>query len=450
MADAPTKEAEAAQALFCSLADFVGVNNIRKVFTSGPTGTINGSYQQFIRKTFEYPINATGQELIDKAFERVKTPGVSKDLIFNLLKNKAGWYKSSVLTALKLSEDIDTINKKYTYLTEINWQDFYYVRGGAGGKTAMDDIDDLFKIANRNDKEFGDINKWSPADIYFISDAGKTEIKSKKKSVYSTVANKSAFGLVQLNQFVDGLVISGHLLPLSLKKVVGEEAHLFNYNFIRSKEEGELATIKYESVDSQGTKKVSAPSTYSNNLKKKKTTTRDLKIFFESDGKSGGNIKIRHTPGHAKFGVNKGIKVEIEKKGAGGRLGQFVGLPIMLKLLKNKNGKSVAPGFEKIIDSFKWKAYEDAVATLNEQYGVKSTSSRSMLTRKRYEDYREDLVNLSGLYVDDALYPAVGAWFENDLKDKKSKGKSANKVLEKWIEYASSRSPSSGMFVIAK
>ena len=73
-----------------------------------------------------------------------------------------------------------------------------------------------------------------------------------------------------------------------------------------------------------------------------------------------------------------------------------------------------------------------------------------MLTKKGYEDYREDLVNLSGQYVDDALYPAMSAWFQNDFKDTKSKGKSANKVLEKWIEYASSRSPSSGMFVIAK
>ena len=66
MADAPTKEAEAAQALFCSLADFVGVNNIRKVFTSGPTGTINGSYEQFIRKTFGYQLMQPVKSLLIK------------------------------------------------------------------------------------------------------------------------------------------------------------------------------------------------------------------------------------------------------------------------------------------------------------------------------------------------------------------------------------------------
>ena len=40
----------------------------------------------------------------------------------------------------------------------------------------MDNIDTLFKYANKNDKKFGDINKWSPADIYFVSDAAKEEV----------------------------------------------------------------------------------------------------------------------------------------------------------------------------------------------------------------------------------------------------------------------------------
>ena len=33
----------------------------------------------------------------------------------------------------------------------------------------MEDIEKLFTIANKQDKLFGDVNKWSPADIYFAS-----------------------------------------------------------------------------------------------------------------------------------------------------------------------------------------------------------------------------------------------------------------------------------------
>ena len=81
---------------------------------------------------------------------------------------------SSVLIAVKLLDDIKKINSKFGKIQDAGWQDFFYVRGATGGKTTMNNIDILFKYANKNDKKFGDINKWSPADIYFVSKNAKS------------------------------------------------------------------------------------------------------------------------------------------------------------------------------------------------------------------------------------------------------------------------------------
>ena len=92
-----------------------------------------------------------------------------------------------------------------------------------GDKSVVQKITDLYNIANRNTNYnqkimkisgFGDINKWSPADIYYASKKVNTDIVK-----HLTEANKDkSYSFDKLNLFISKLIGSGDLLPLSLKK----------------------------------------------------------------------------------------------------------------------------------------------------------------------------------------------------------------------------------------
>ena len=85
----------------------------------------------------------------------------------------------------------------------------------------MENIGELYKRANETQKNlitegskgivFSNINKWSPADIYFASPAAKKqisdEVQSRKKMTFSI-----------LNRMISKMITEGQLLPLSLKK----------------------------------------------------------------------------------------------------------------------------------------------------------------------------------------------------------------------------------------
>ena len=53
------------------------------------------------------------------------------------------------------------------------------------------------------------------------------------------------YTFLQLNKLCNGLIKSGELLPLSLKKVENREPHIVKYNFNRSQEEKNLAEMVY-------------------------------------------------------------------------------------------------------------------------------------------------------------------------------------------------------------
>ena len=160
MADSP-KEGEAAQALFCAIADLLGERTTKKEFVISKYPT----YKVF-KKTYSKIINDT--------FARVDTPQISLRQIEDFLINKKGWFESTLNVAVKLIEDIETINQKFSKIQKPKLQDIMYVRGAKKEKgrnaNAMENIDFLFKVANKNEKNyFGDINKRSPADIYLAS-----------------------------------------------------------------------------------------------------------------------------------------------------------------------------------------------------------------------------------------------------------------------------------------
>ena len=429
MADSP-KEAEASQALFCSIADYVGKKEIDNVF----------NLKEY--KTY-YLFEKANKDLIRTGYKKLDTPGISLPQIEKFLTDKPDWYESSVITAVKVIKDLTTIDSDFQRLTKPGWQNIFYVRGAKADKSrsanTMENIEALFKIANKNNQQFGDVNKWSPADIYFVSDKAddviKEEVKSlSKKAPKGTGKISDSYDFVNLNKTVNGLVDSGDLLPLSLKKVL-KTANLYKYNFDRKKDEKELANIKYFGV-----------SDWSKLYTIKKPVTRDIKIYFSSDKKE--KIKIRHDPSSDNFGVNKAIKAEIEVSGAGGRGGSAVGIPIITRIIERVDKKlanDVRAAFNKGI-----REYETELFKLNTRYGVKKGDSKNKLKnsgKELYDNYKAERAHLSGLFISNNLMKTIYTWF----KGNEGKIEELNaKILQKFIEYTSSRSPQSGMFVIAK
>ena len=96
MADSP-KEAEAAQALFCSIADYVGKGNIDKVL----------NLKEY--KTY-YLFKQAQQKNIDIAYKQLDVPGISLEKIEKFLTDKTDWYQSSVLTGIKLIKELNSID----------------------------------------------------------------------------------------------------------------------------------------------------------------------------------------------------------------------------------------------------------------------------------------------------------------------------------------------------
>ena len=427
MADSP-KEAEASQALFCSIADYVGKEKIDGVFNLN------------VFKTYHL-FKKTNEDLIKIGYKRLDTPGISLQQIEKFLTDKDDWYQSSVLTAVKVIKELTSIDKDFARLTKPGWQNIFYVRGAKADKSraanTMENIEALFKIANKNNQQFGDVNKWSPADIYFVSDKADNAIKEEitslnKKAPKGTGKISDSYDFINLNKTVNGLVDSGDLLPLSLKKVL-KTANLYKYNFDRKKDEKELANIKYYGV-----------SDWSKPYTVKKPITRDIKIYFSSDKRQ--KIKIRHDPSSDNFGVNKAIKAEIEVSGAGGRGGSAVGIPIISKIIERvdkKLAQDIRASFDRGI-----KDYEKTLFELNKNYGVKKGDSKSILKNQNlYEDYKAERAHLSGLFISNNLMKTIYDWFKgNEGKVEELN----NKVLQRFVEYTSSRSPQSGMFVIAK
>ena len=87
---------------------------------------------------------------------------------------------------------------------------------------------------------------------------------------------------------------------------------------------------------------------------------------------------------------------------------------------------------------------------LNTRYGVKKGDSKSKLKnsgKELYDNYKAERAHLSGLFISNNLMKTIYTWF----KGNEGKIEELNaKILQKFIEYTSSRSPQSGMFVIAK
>lgn len=470
--DGDTKAFESAQALFCAMADFLGKEKSKKVLNYKTYET----YGQFKSEK-------GNEKLINDSYNKLKTTGVSLDLIEKILIKDVDWYKSSVNIAVKLIDDISEIDKDFKKIQSPGWTDFLYYRGAKGGSDVMEDIEQLFTIANKKDKLFGDVNKWSPADIYFAS-------KVAEKKIQQVVSNPpQGFNFVNLNQLMNSLIDKGELLGVSLKKAP-KEVHIYKINFTQEKNQEILEDIKYFDISEN------------------KGTDRDVQIYFGSS-KAKPLIKIRHDPYSDALGASLAIKCEIEGKNS--RLGSLVsfgtgtnspgatGFTDLWARVDPTYAKKLATSFQKGT-----LAYKKGIDELNKEYmkkiGTTKTGVQLKVELKKVAcpdslineiiksnggfNY-EKKIGLTSLQIIKGLKPTLYEAYQNErillsvthivssfeglIRDYFTEGKKVkdvtqanvsqkdinlqirkNNVILEIYKYASAMSPSSGRYVITK
>ncbi len=384
---------ESAQALFCSIADYIGVKRTNLLFDPK-------KYPDYT--DFRSQIN---EATLQSAHKNIETPGVFLNELELFLKKDTKWYISSLQIAKKLINDITKIDPDFKISAQGFQQIFYY----RGDKEIMGTIEKLFKIANKSgyksQNKFGNLNKWNPADIYLATKKAKKALKEELKG-----AKEKVYGFQNLNIITSDLIDSGDLFPLSLKKTT-KEATLQMVNFDRKAEIKLIKTISIKGVtDWQLYKKVKYPT---------KGVTRDMRILLES----GGDIKLRHDPSAKRF-VAEAIFSKAEARG--GSIGSMKVLSEIIHFVNPDIAKQ-------ILDKYKKgeQKYFDALKKI--EYLRKD--------KPRF-DYERGAI--SAIYVVNEVMPVLKKFFQDNRKDE------GNKVLRLMFEYITSRTPLSGKFVIAK
>jgi hypothetical protein len=162
-----TKLAESAQCLYCALAFWI-----------------------FKRKlALDEPITV---KQFQEAAKYIDTDETLDNMINNLPDE---WIRSSILGANKLYEKYNSVK-----MTKM----FKFHRGSS----FVNSIEGEFKRINKTERAFGDLNKWSPADIYIVGSGANLE-KLQKNETLKGLNNE------MLKQYM-----SNELIGVSLKKMV--------------------------------------------------------------------------------------------------------------------------------------------------------------------------------------------------------------------------------------
>ena len=238
-----TTLAESSQALICALADLVGAGEFNKFFAGNEVKNELMTYKRLKDKL--------STQKLRKAFERIEIGPINLSVLEKFLKDDPSWYESSMKIAREMINQIKTIDKDFDFDAP-GFQNMFYFRGD---DDLMGTIAELFKSANKQSssrddmngqKQFGDINKWSPADMYFGT---KKALKDLQELNNDTETKKNKLTFAQLNTLFLDLIDTGDLLPLSLKKVEKEKVIIEKVNFKRSAEEKKLANFKLTGVE---------------------------------------------------------------------------------------------------------------------------------------------------------------------------------------------------------
>ena len=428
MAITYTDEAEGAQALFCFIADTLGSKKT------------NQEFKHYLSKVKTAPeFFDTHERLIDRAFSSnaVKTKLPKEKLVKYIAENN-DWFLSSLSIAQTIINEIDDISSNFSQIKKPGWQDLFYRHGD---DEVMGVMSDLYKSANAQSAKqdgqefFGNINKWTPADIYFASDNARTFFK-KLSLEQQTQKNNLTFAV--LNQHIADMISSGDLLPLSLKKVV-KNIIIKKVNFSRSAEEKLLASTVCTGVQKWDPMK----GTFKYNAKNKKFSLsnysggRDIYITLKS-GNAKGRIQIRHTPA-GKGRPSKGVKVILSHVGSSASGGQLVGIPLLSKIISQ-----VDPTFAtQLLSSFQ-RSYPEFEKTANRylESGGKELYKFKSGTKEK-KQYSADMGALSGLIVMNDMRKLIDDYFKNP----KEKQHNAVRAI---FAYTASRTINSSPFVISK
>ena len=167
MAASDTKLFESSQALFCAVVDYLG-----KPIIGNKRPPNYPAFQE------EYG------SVISRVKSKVKTGSVTQKNIDDFLTKNKDWYDSSINIANELFRATQTISRKTFNRIKPPGISLFYVRGDKTSRDVMSDVATIWKYTNdyvkrknrdsgQNDLTFNDLNKWSPADIYLVSQRGK-------------------------------------------------------------------------------------------------------------------------------------------------------------------------------------------------------------------------------------------------------------------------------------
>ena len=206
-----TAPAESAQALFCALADYLGASAVDEVFDLKKYPTYLDFKKYWDENYPQAKIQTTFKTHVDADVTLVSVEQLLSGKDVTSVREKDDWYKSSLLIAKKLIKDINKISKEFSSIKQPSWSSIFYVRGD---KNVMENIAELYKRANDIQKKlisegangiaFSNINKWSPADIYFASPKAKKEIKNPKTMLISPHFMK--FSLINISSIFISLI----------------------------------------------------------------------------------------------------------------------------------------------------------------------------------------------------------------------------------------------------
>jgi hypothetical protein len=426
MVQVATDEAEGAQALFCYIADTLGAKKTEQEYKPYLSGAKNSD--DFFAKY---------KTLVDTAFSsRAVDTGKSKQQIIDYIKKNDDWFMSSLKISQYIITKIDTVSKKFNKIKAPGWQNLFYVHAD---DEIMGVMSTLFKAANEQSakrggaKSFGDINKWSPADIYFATENAKRMYKEMAADPETKNKNLT---FAELNEAIGKSIQSGDLLPLSLKKV-DRDVIIKEVNFSRKKEEQLLADTVCTGVqeyfpmegvlDYTGRKFKLGP--YEGG--------RDIYVTLNS-GKAKGRLQFRHTPA-SNGKPSKGFKTVLSYVGSSALGGQVVGIPLLAKVIADVD-KQFAATISRVFTT-NYSKFETAMSAYNEKGGgkVRYNSNNKQLKN----EFNNDVGAISALTIMNPLRKVISDYF-------KKKGKKQDNVVRAIFAYTASRTKNSAPFVIAK
>tara|TARA_B100000287_G_scaffold359964_1_gene352140 strand:- start:276 stop:1547 length:1272 start_codon:yes stop_codon:yes gene_type:complete len=415
---------ESAQAIFCAAADYLGAKKSDLILDSKKYPT----FTEFKEDNLS---------LLNKALTRVKVDVDVKE-VYKFLEKKDSWYKSSLLIAVKIVKDLHQIDPQFHInAPKFNDGNMYYLRNRGG---VMETIQKLFKIANASLvtkmlKEevpgvfgFADINKWSPADIYFASPVAVEELK---KLLGKALAKPQSFDFNALNKTIKDLIDKGAMLPLSLKKVAGT-VQLKAVNFSETIEDKLLSSVKFTKISEwKPFKRLGKTESLSfKQIKKGKSTeTRDIKVYFTA-ANGGGHIKFRQDPSGPSW------KGEYMPVGGAAKGGGISSDKQMAKIWASVD-RTAASAFQ--------KAYTAGTNKFKDKK-AKIQKDKEKLRKDKFKNttaYDHYLAIYSSEEVINKTMPIIKNWFKKNTDER-------DKLVRLIFQVVTSRSPLSARFVIAK